>query len=190
MKKKIFALIILTVAVLTLCACSDSDGYSDLNKMSALSYGEIKIEVKTSYDGETLKDVYEVNNDGSKSVVNYSIERLSEVSLSGVGEYKTVKTGTFTVENGKITGTEVTDFEAAAYSGFNFNKEYFTDVILSDGKFEASVKSPAEFMGKPVLICSNMKVNVTYGEALESAIITYTSEKGAEIEISYTFVQA
>jgi len=188
MKKKIFALVILTVALFTLCACSDA--YADLNKLSALNYGEIKITVNTSYGGETLTDVYEVNNDGNKSVVNYSVERLSEVSLDGVGDYKTVKKGSFTAENGKIVGGEEIDFEAAAYSGFKFNKAYFTDVKTSNGEFEAAVKSPAEFMGKPNLNCNNMKVTVTYGETLKSAVITYTSANGAEIEITYTFAQA
>lgn len=195
MKKKIIlSVIIIIIAALTAtCLLGCGSDYTALNNMCKETYSQIVLQIKTTTNGETLTDNFTVKNNGSVSKIDYSIERLTEISLDEIPkDYKTETVGTVIVENGKITQNDNQISEEIASLrkvGFSFYSNYFVSPKWTSGQFSATVKDPAQFFDVEEFVCTNMHVTVKYSSSLKSMVITYKSAKGSTVEMRYTFTK-
>lgn len=195
MKKKIILTVILTliVALTATCLLGCGSDYTALNDMCKETYSQIVLQIKTTTNGETLTDNFTVTNSGSVSKIDYTIERLTEISLDELPkDYKTETVGTVIVENGKITQNDNKIDESVASLrkvGFSFYSNYFVSPKWTSGQFSATVKDPAQFFDVEEFVCTNMHVTVKYSSSLKSMVITYKSAKGSTVEMRYTFTK-
>lgn len=196
MKNKFLVFILMiclaTAVLVSGCDIAPADAYEVLSDMSKCAYPSFSLNVVTVYKGETLSSQFTVTNDGDKSVVEYSVEQLTEISLTQPADgYKTTISGSVTVENGNITeqnGESVDiDFKQIGNVGFNFKREYFDTASFSEGKFTATVRVTAQFMGNSTYEYRNMTVEVNYGTAFEKIVLSYTTAEGATVTATYNF---
>ena len=96
--KKIFKIILFTVvAVLTLCGCEKASGkvdYDSLTKKLNSDYSGWTLTVMTKKDDVTLTDIFTVKNSDTQTEIEYSIEKLSELSFDDDNDFITKKSGT------------------------------------------------------------------------------------------------
>ncbi len=195
MKKMIFVLAAVCAAVCCLGACgkSESDSYDSLDEMMKMSYSQIDVSVTNTFDENTsLKSEYKVSYSGNSITVTYEVEKFSAFELDGpLPGFKTTMKGEAVIENGTIVsvnGDEVDLPATVMKPGFTFKKKYFADATLTDAYFIADVKEPNRFFDTNIP-CSNMKVKATFLEVFHDIRITYTSERGSEVEYKYLFTK-
>ena len=194
MKKSVFALATIGIAVCCLGACKTKDvdeQYNELNAMLQANYSEIVIRMTDTFDKDTsLTEEYRMSYSSTTVFVEYSVERFVEISIDNPSsDLKTELKGIATIKDGSISfnGDEVPGMTAdIANISLNFNKSYFAKAEFEDKSFTADVSSPSGFMGS-ALLCTNMKVNAAFDEVFSSIQISYTSPSGSQVKYSYTF---
>lgn len=194
--KKIFSIAILVVLCFALCACSETATvYDKLNQMAKVSYTDYSISVKHVSDGETLNSSYAIKTENGVSEINYSYEVLNsieEVDGSYVvpTEYKSTKSGSATVQDGKIVklnGEELNvDVAEIDSISLKFDESYFEGVSETENGFTAKVKNVDAFLGRHI-DCSDMTVAIEYTEGRFGKVTVAYTANGASIEIEYQF---
>lgn len=195
MKKQFFVLAAATIAVCSLAACDNKNSsneknqYDSLNTMLDASYSQIVISVTDVFDENiTLSSVYTIKYGGSNVKIEYSVEKLAEISLDApTSDVKITFTGEATITGTVIEGgSEVGLTAADARVGLTFKEEYFENTKLGGSFLKADVKDPSGFLGLE-LTCSDMKVDATFLDAFLNIKITYVSESGGSVEYKYVF---
>ena len=197
MKKQLFALAAIGVAVCCLGACKPTepvfqnpDEYDVLNTMLNANYSHIEITLTETVDEDTsLTSIYSIAYSETEITVEYSVEKFNTIELDKpTTELKTTLTGVAIIVGSFISvmGDDVGIDADIARVGLTFKKAYFENDILSDDSFHADVKNVSGFWGSQVT-CSNMKIATNFGEAFNDINIQYLSESGNKVEIKYIF---
>lgn len=195
MKKRLLTIASICVAACCLGACNTldkntTDEYDFLNNMLDLNYLQLEISISETIDENTsLHSVYVISYSESVIKVEYSVEKFNEIGLDNPStELKTTFNGMAVIVNGivSVVGDDVDISANIARVGFTFKKGYFENDVLSDGNFKADVKKVDSFIGSHI-VCRDMKVAATYGDAFSNINITYTSETGSEVNFIYEF---
>ena len=198
MKKILLVSALVLVFALTLTALVACDGFfsalDDINKLIKLDYSTVTLNVTTETGEFTLNGVYTLTFDGDKTIVDYSFDRFNDLSIDGNNSdsYLTTVSGRAVVQNGKIVEGDVSvDLpQELDFNGISFNQAFFTNTNVTGAKFEADVKDVKGFTGNADMSCSNMHVTVLYSkDALSKITITYLSEGGSNVSISYLFTK-
>ena len=200
--KKIFMFLAICTAALSFSACqfscednSNSGGenagkYASLNEMLDADYSKITLTVKDTFDSElTLESVYVINY-GNPITVEYSVERLAEISIDNPSNNLKVNyNGTATIVDGVVEGGEAIGLDASiASTGLCFKEEYFENASLTDMFLQADVKNVAGFFGSNIS-CTGMKVYAEFFPALKNIEIIYTAQNGNKVEYKYVFTR-
>ena len=175
------------------CSCNKGgdgrDSVSFLNEMLDANYSQIILTVTDTFDKDTsLESEYIINYSENEITVEYTVEEFSSLSLGDSStDFKTVKSGTATIKDGKVAfvGDDVGISADFANPKFNFKEEYFENVDLKDISFKADVKNPTAFLGLSVNY-SDMKVSAIFVNIFTSLRISYT-ENGRQVEYNYEF---
>ena len=195
MKKKFALLTIALVLVCAFClvACNGyAQALKDIQKLLKVDYSEIVLNVTTTTQGYTLNGNYTFTFEKGKTIVDYEYDKLNELDVNGdnADSYLTRVTGRAEIVDGKIVGSDVTLSFDIDFNGISFKEAFFENYSVSETVFEADVANPKGFTGNNDLVCSNMRVKVLYSKsALNIIQITYVSQKGAEISLSYSFTK-
>lgn len=194
-KKKILLLVIaLFVALTCLTACNSyASTLQDLQSLLKVRYSEVVLSTTTTTSDITLKGIYTMTFESDKTTVDYSFDRLNGLSLDGnnADRYKDTIQGCAVVQNGSVIegDTSVELPQELDFSGISFKQAFFKNYTISNTKFDADVAYPAGFTGGNVE-CSDMHVTVLYSHtALKKIEITYTSNNGADVKITYLFTK-
>ena len=194
MKKKfLLAIIALVMALTCLAACSNYA--STLQKVQSLfnvDYSEVVVNIDTTTSGITLNGNYTLTFNDGKTTVEYAFDKLNELSDDGnnADGYKSRVTGTAVVQNGQIVEGNVKLPDAVDFSGISFKQAFFANYTITGAKFEADVTNPRGFTGNSDFVCSKMHVKVLYTqEAIGTMVITYVSEGGSDVSITYSFTK-
>lgn len=193
MKRKVlFTVIVLMLALICLTACNGySSTLSTLTKLIKVNYSEIMLNVETATPEITLSGIYNFKFESGSTTVDYSYERLNDLSMDGSNERLIRVSGSAVVRDGKVIqdGVEVT---LPTEAGFNisFKPAFFSNYKITSVKFEANVINPQGFTGNSDLVCSDMRVKVLHNKnSLTQLLITYVSENGSNVSITYLFTK-
>ena len=197
MKKKLVFSVIVLVIVCALCltACNNySSQLQDIQALLKVSYSEITLNVTTTASGIELKGIYTLTFEDDKTIVNYSFDRLNDLSLDGdnADTYLTKVTGTVEVVDGEIVNgdTSVTLPDDIDFHGMSFKQAFFKNCTMTGAKFDADVVNTKGFTGYKNFVCTDMHVTVVYNKkALSKIAITYVSEEGSDVSITYLFTK-
>ena len=195
MKKTIILAMILVLLLSLLCGCTNEmANYQTLNTLSSQSYQQVVVTIVSKLDVELTASML-VTVEGDKTKVQYTYQQLSTFDTQNTpSSFITNKAGNIVVQGGKIVeqnGEPVDQtYVALATNGFTFSPSYFANTRFSIGQtnvFTASVTNPASFTGNPNLVCSDMKVIISYGQKFQQIQLTYTSQNQGSVSITYNF---
>lgn len=194
MKKIISVLTVLCLLVLVFCACDDlsnNQSVSMLNEKLSEYYSGWTVKVTTLKNDVSLVNEFAVTRIGEGYNIDYTVEKLNELSIDASTEFKTTLKGSATVKDGKITLVEGdaidVDLSETTKIGLKFDNSYFTDILFTTTMFKANVSSPKDFFGSEIN-CSSMKVTASFDETNFSYIIvSYTANDGANVTCRYDF---
>ena len=189
MKKVFIALVALTLALVLLCfaACDKYAGaLQDINTLLKKDYSSVTLNVTTTTKGVTLEGIYVLTFDGDKTNVEFSYQKLNELTMDGGESFVSTVTGKAVVQNGKIvSGDETLDLpKEYDFNGLSFKQAFFANYTVTGSKFDADVTNAKGFVNGD-LVCSDMHVTVLYSKtAISKIALTYLSEKGSEVSIT------
>ena len=174
MKKKfcVAAIAFALVCMLTgLVACTDaSSTLKILDEALSQNYSKVTVNVNSVKDGVELNGTYNITFQEDGAVVEYTFDKLNELDPDGDNDdgYIGKVTGTATVRDGKLVEDNVDlDEIVVEYHGFSFRQMY-----LDNGLF----------------VCTDMHVDAIFGnERLIELKLTYVSEQGFDVEVTYLF---
>lgn len=195
MKKKIlFLAILLVFALIVLSACTSlSATLDEITKLLKVDYSGVTLNVETVTSEVTLTGVYNFKFNGDTATVEYTVEKLNDLSMSGGTEgFKHTETGTAVVKNGKLVegDTELDLPQGSYFGGLSFKPAFFKNYQITGVKFEADVINPQGFTGNQALQCSNMHIKVLHkADVLTQLIITYVAQNGSDVRIVYLFTK-
>ena len=205
MKKKILVLFaLLTVALLLFAACNapSVDELQNINDLFKLDYSKITVLVNTKTSVAELNGTFTLTFSSDGTTVKYSYDKINTFDVDQAGNVATPdggfivhKEGEVLVRDGAIVegeATEELDLAQLGIAGFSFKQAFFSNATLKNAKFEADVVSPQNFTGHAALNCSDMHVVLirnTTANVLTSMELTYTSENGAAVKLSYVFTK-
>lgn len=198
MKKKIciVSIVIALVCVLTcLAACGNNSEI--LNSMNDAikqdSYTHVTVDVTSEKDDITLNGTYNITFYNNTATVEYSFDKLNELSIDGNNqdEYISRVTGTVTVVDGHVADGDTSEdlnVGELAYTGFSFKQNFFANVKSSKSTFRADVTNPKGFVGNNEFVCTDMYVEVVLsGKLLSKLSLTYVSANGFDTKVTYLF---
>ena len=195
MKKTIILAMILVLLLSLLCGCTNEmANYQTLNTLSSQSYQQVVVTIVSKLDVELTASML-VTVEGDKTKVQYTYQQLSTFDTQNTpSSFITNKAGNIVVQGGKIVeqNGEPADqtYVALATNGFTFSPSYFANTRFSIGQtnvFTASVTNPTSFTGNPNLVCSDMKVIISYGQKFQQIQLKYTSQNQGSVSITYNF---
>ena len=196
MKKKILLTVIaLVLALVCLTACNKFESaLKNVTSLLDVKYSKIALHVTTTTNGFELKGVYTFTFEKDKTTVDYSFDKLNELSLDGNNEeeYISTVTGTAVVKDGVIVegDTSLELPQEINLQRMTFRSTYFKNYTITSSKFEADVSNPKGFTGNKELKCSNMHLKILCRkDALSQIAITYLSEGGSKVKITYVFTK-
>ena len=205
MKKRIILLFaLLTVVALLFAACSNPsvNDFQKINDLLKVSYSKVTVVVNTKTDDFELNGNFTLTDNGNSTIIDYKYDRINSFEVGSDGniadadsEFIVTEEGTVEVRNGKIIDDgEIVDFpfDELNISGFSFKQAFFKNAKLNGAKLEADVVNAQQFTGNAALNCKDMHVVVvrnTKADTLTSIELTYTSENGAAVKISYLFTK-
>lgn len=194
MKKSILIILLMLMFLISFTSCrqeSEKNIYDVLNSLTEKEYSTISIDVSTLTAGEELKANYILKQD----CVDYNIEQINRLpedgSFSDVPfDYKTEFSGTAEIKNGQVVKLDDTPVTLPSYDtlkgSFNFDEANFTDVITSDGQFDAKVVSPSSFMGATT-DATDMSVTIEYSESAFVKITLSYRTAHSKVTTVYSF---
>ncbi len=201
MKKWFIMLPAVCAALFAFAACGGNT-LDPLNAMLDLDYSQIVLTVKntfaedlpsTDFDEEmSLTSVYEITYAGDAANVHYVVERFAKIDGMVVDESLAVPEtyeGEALFEKGVLvskTDDGVSIPDNISGIGFDFQDKYFKNVQLEDMYFIADVSDPGAFMGSRIN-CTDMKVKAIFLDSFYNIIISYTSNEGTAVDITYDF---
>lgn len=195
MKKTIILAMILVLLLSLFCGCTNEmANYQTLNTLSSQSYQQVVVTIVSKLDVELTASML-VTVEGDKTKVQYTYQQLSTFDTQNTpSSFITNKAGNIVIQGGKIVeqNGEPADqtYVALATNGFTFSPSYFANTRFSIGQtnvFTASVTNPSSFTGNPNLVCSDMKVIISYGQKFQQIQLTYTSANQGSVSITYNF---
>ena len=189
--KKSFVFVVILCLLVCLAACTPQQGSEQLNEKLKANYSQISLSVTTKYLGETLTSTFDVTNSGSSATVNYSVQSFSQFDGEIPDSYITTQSGTVTgtVSNGVFMATGSDLPFTSLNMKFYLVESYFTDAVVTSSQFSAKVSRPQSFTGNGDLDCNDMQVKITFGEAIQTVEISYTSANGASVSMNYTYTK-
>ncbi len=194
MKKIIFVVLILILAMLCLTSCQDGN-YAELNQISKNNYNQVQINVTVKKSGENsalVSSIKVLNADNTKQI-EYSLQEYAKFDVNGdtitAPESQILtKTGTVVLENGQIksqTGDQTNlDFANIGELNFNFSDSCLFGAQTANGIFTAHVTNLTKFCGQNISGATNVKVSVD-AQTYKSITLAYTVD-GSEVTIVYT----
>lgn len=189
MKKSIFAaIVILVLCVALLCACNGKPNLNKLNDMVQANYSQMKLSVSTVFSDASLKNTFDVSRDGSNFTVKYHLEKFAQLDIDKpVLSSKEVVEGTAEVQEGAVVEVSGVNLSKLITVNMRFQNDYFANLQLTDSRFTADVTNPTAFFGVETFNGSNVKVEVNFGETLQTIQVNYLSANGGSVTISYEF---
>ena len=195
MKRIITILIMLSIFLMCMTACSGNDAtptiYDQLDSLATKSYRSVDLRVVTTTGDVQLLANYSLTQNN----ISYSVEKLntlpSDGNLAGVSpECKTTYTGSAKIVDGKVTEFDGDAVTLPSYDelrgAFNFDEVNLTNVVIQNNSLNADVTSPSSFLGSSV-DAKNMEIEVEYTtEALSKVTITYQTNKSTVL-VEYEF---
>lgn len=196
MKKVLTVITIIAILVVCLSACElINANHLKYNDFFDVEYSEISIQIKTTTNGETLTNTFNVEKKDNVTTIDYKIEKLNTLSIENANEaeYKKEISGKVEVSGDKVTqlnGEAVNiSFNRLSNPTFDFNVNYFANSETDENNFKADVTKPAKFMGIADFEATDMKVECESGEdCFKSIKVTYTDKNGSQVELEYTFI--
>lgn len=193
MKKIISVLAVLCLLILVFCACDvlGDSSFGALNDKLSEYYSGWTLTVTTIKNDVSLTNEFDISRVGEGYEIDYTLEKLNELSIDASSEFKSTLDGKALVRDGKVilaegNSTDV-DLSGMTEIGMKFDGAYFSDVSFTTSMFKAEVTSPKDFLGKDVE-CSDMTVTASFGEKTFKYItISYTSSDGAKVTYRYDF---
>ncbi|MCH5157228.1 MAG: hypothetical protein J1G02_05070 [Clostridiales bacterium] len=196
MKKKIWILVIALVIALTCLVACDSYASTLQNIQTLLKadYSVVTLNVTTVTSGITLNGNYSLSFDGDKTTVVYDFYRLNELDVNGdnADSFITRVQGTAVVQDGEIVeGDKSVNLpQEVNFNGISFKQAFFSNTTTTNAMFEADVINPQGFTGNNGFVCTDMHVKVMYSQsALTTMVITYVSERGSDVSVTYAFTK-
>ncbi len=195
MKKKfcVAAIAFALVCMLTgLVACTDaSSTLKILDEALSQNYSKVTVNVNSVKDGVELNGTYNITFQEDGAVVEYTFDKLNELDPDGDNDdgYIGKVTGTATVRDGKLVEDNVDlDEIVVEYHGFSFRQMYLDNIKAGKSTFSADVTNPKGFVGNGLFVCTDMHVDAIFGnERLIELKLTYVSEQGFDVEVTYLF---
>lgn len=194
-KKLILAVIALTLTLTLLTACNGYDAtLQDITRLLKVDYSKITLNVTTTTSGVILEGIYTLTFEENATVIDYSFDKLNELSMDGdnANSYIDRVSGSARVKDGVVVDGNVAEQlpQEIYFSGLTFKQAFFENYTMTGAMFEADVKNPKAFMSNINLECTDMHVTVLYSKASLSKIaITYLSENGSDVSITYLFTK-
>lgn len=194
-KKLILTVIALTLTLLLLTACNSyGSTLQDITRLLKIDYSKVTLNVTTTTSGVTLEGVYVLTFEEDATTIDYSFDKLNDLSMDGdnAGSYIDTVKGKAVVKNGVVVDGNLTEQlpQEVYFNGISFKQAYFENYTMTGAMFEADVKNPKAFMSNNKLVCSDMHVTVLYSkDALSKIEITYHSENGSDVSITYLFTK-
>ena len=194
--KKNIALILMLALIFSLISCGGEPTppnptvYDELNGLLNKEYKRASMTVTETAPGiGVISGTYEI--EGTDEItVTYTFELFSVIDPTAPipDKIKQEYSGSMVVKDGKITAQNgepcnVT-VETIGAKNLVFNGEYFENVSVGGGLFSARVKNPGGFMG--ISGATDMTVSVVYDDVSHSISISYVTQNGNKIEISYS----
>lgn len=200
MKKKLVLITAAVLAILCLCLCAcnlvSDKLLSRLSEMMRLDYSAVEIGITSTTDGLDLNGEFTLTFDDDAVNVKYRYDKLNsfgtDFDLTAPDEWKTTVSGEAVVKDGEIVQGDANaelPFDAISFNGFSFKQAFFDNVKVSASRFEADVVNPQGFVGNNNFVCSDMHVNVKFGDYIGRLEITYVSANGSDITLVYNFTR-
>lgn len=190
MKKSIFAtVVILVLCAALLCACSGKPNLKKLNDMAAESYSQTKLSVRTVFPDASLNSTFDISHSGTEFTVKFRLEKFAELAIDKPTDLKEVVEGTAVVQEGAVSIVSGIELNKIVKIGMDFQNDYFANLQLTETRLSADVTNPTAFFGVSTFDGSNVKVNVGFGEVLQTLEVTYLSANGASVTLSYEFTK-
>lgn len=209
MKKTILSIVLVLALLTCVVACNKNsnsgDGtstqspeatktiYDILNELSEQKYQKVTLDISTVTGDIELKAEYVITD----TQIKYSVEQLNLLPPDGNLEnasldYKTILSGTATVENGTVTKLDGDSVSIPSYDelkgAFHFKESNFKNIQTENGKLTAEVVSASDFLGTGTGI-NNMKIVVDYSNsALQKITLTYQTANSTVTTV-YEFVK-
>lgn len=196
MKKIVFVVVILLLAIFCLTSCDQQPTQYDLlNEMVSKSYSQVVINVKVANSGETngLESSIKCTKVNDSKLMEYRLQEYAKFDVDGdtitaPNEQIVTKSGTVVVENGNTTsqtGDQVNyDFANVGELNFNFSKSCLSNSLVDARNFSADVTNVALFLGKDIPGATNVKVLVDI-KTYNTITLSYTTN-GSDVTITYT----
>lgn len=195
--------VIITAAVLiavTFCLCScnivTDQVLKNLTDMFKLDYSKVELDVSSAKDDITLYGTFVLVFVGDEVDITYRYDKLNTFGTDGVltapDDWKTSVQGSAKVKDGAvIEGDASADLpiDAISFDGFVFDKAVFDNIKAGASRFEADVADPQTFVGNGNFVCSDMHVNIKFGDYIGRMEISYVSANGADIVLVYNFTR-
>ena len=188
MKRIFIALFLVLSLVICLPACNptidENLEFAKFNQMFANGFENYTITVSTtSLTGDMLNNNYVVTTVNGERKVAYKTEKLNG----------------FTIENGVITSEGYKSVSEGVYNAvesasasfdvpkFDFSNKWINNHVIASDSFDAKIMNITSFMGLDVK-ASNASFHLSYSEnGVESMKVTYVTETGNTVVITYTF---
>lgn len=194
MKKKIILLLVISL-LLSLVSCGDEPEkeptvFERLNSMMSQSYTYATLTVREESQLGRISGTYEMTASKEDVTVVYEFELFAtfDPESEPSDTQKTTHSGYMKVRDGKIVeqnGDRCNVSIGEIYGGnLKFYEEYFENVSEGELSLSASVVNPYGFMG--VNGATNMSVQVSFGDRINSIFIDYVADSGSKISIEYT----
>ena len=185
MKRIVYILLVLSL-VFALVSCEGDPVFSNLTSLSQKPCSMVRVNIETLADGAKLNSTFKITG----SLITYSIDLLSEITLDGDEPFKTTKTGEAFVTDGVITSMDGSDVELPEYEllvgKFTFKADNFIKVTIGEGSFSASIVNLGEFLmaetdGK------GASVSVEFNSDRNQKLILNYIENGSGVKVTYEF---
>lgn len=176
---------------------------AQITSLLELEYAKTKITVTTESGAITLKNEFEITkNETGNTIVSYVVRTANKITFDDdnqpivpSSQYKETIGKVEIDEDGKATlidGEAVDiDFSKISNVKLNFATDNFTDLLVSDVKLTASVKSPSKLLNADEIIASDCTISAYYvwGNAVKNVKINYVLSNGDTVKIVYIFTK-
>ena len=166
-------------------------------------YTKTKITVTTDSGDITLKNEFEITkSQAGATVVSYVVRKANKITFDEdnnpvipSSQYQET-IGTVEIDDDKnvtLKDGDAVDIDFSNLSNVNFNLEVsnFTDLLVSDVKLTANVKSAATLLNADGVVAKDCTISVYYawGEAVKNVKINYVLTSGDTVKIVYVFTK-
>lgn len=176
---------------------------AQLTTLLELEYAKTKITVTTDSGAVTLKNEFEISkSESGTTIVSYVVRTANKITFDDknqpivpssqyketAGKVEISKDGTATLIDGEAVDI---DFSKISNVKLNFATDNFTDLLVSDVKLTANVKSPSKLLNSDQITASDCTVSAYYvwDDSVKNVKINYVLNNGDTIKIVYVFTK-